>query len=216
MVPRFTLQGEYRIELWKFNEKLCWEGDICCSVIVEKGKDQVDLVEICNGGPGPQVGETVQLARLDLSEHAGKWKLVELPERNEYTVLDVQGSNIILDRPYIGDDPPVSPGIPPSKIMMRRVPENANIIFVQREVLPRLVTINSNWRPCEFTHEQSRNFVDATNQAATELTGRLEFFPDRDKVTKTSLYYANTYIYAHACTHAACVCAQPLLVHSCR
>ena len=62
MVPRFTLQGEYRIELWKFNEKLCWEGDICCSVIVEKVVCDGYCVLDCDGEYVAAVADNYSLA----------------------------------------------------------------------------------------------------------------------------------------------------------
>ena len=179
MVPRFTAQGEYRIELWKFNEKLSWDGDFCAWVNTERDSE---IVTVCRGDATaglPRVGETVQLAKVDLLEQdSGR----ELPERNEFTVCAVKGGKITLDRTIIGRPPSGT------RQILRRVPDNDNIIFVQREVLPRLATINSKWRPCHFEHTKEVDYTHAARYEAC-MKGWLSFFPGRgDGSTKAALY----------------------------
>lgn len=168
MVPRFTKQGEYRIELWKFNEKLSWEGDFCAKAKPAEDSDQVTLYPGPEGAELPRVGETVQLAKVDWHEGSSR----ELPERNEYTVCAVNGRKLTLDRTFIGR-PPSGTSV---EQKLRRVPDNANILFVQTEVLPRLATVNSKWRPCEFEHTKE---LDLSTPHEARMSGWLSFFPGR-------------------------------------
>ena len=181
MVPRATKQGEYRIELWKFNEKLAWEADFATWVHTEPNSETVTLVrgsEYDQGRGMPRVGESVQLSQVDW-RRGGQ----ELPERNEYTVCAVSGNTLTLDRPYLGMP---AEG---ARQMLRRVRSNGNILFVQREVVPRMATVNSSkWRPCEFLHTRKVEYAPAEEHEAT-LSGLLRFFPGRGRGWKRSSSY---------------------------
>ena len=181
VVPRFTRQGEYRIELWKFSEKLAWAADFSAWVTARYNSDEVTIPRGSeyNQDLGlPCVGETVQLSQVDIRKGHGN----ELPERTEYTVCAVSGHTLKLDRPYLG--------IPPegSRQMLRRVHDNDNVLFVQREILPRMATVSSKWRPCEFAHTRQIEYAPAEVHEAT-MSGCLSFFPGRGRGRKGNSSY---------------------------